>query len=224
MLGGLPCAGQAMGPTDIPATWQADFLARFANVSRNDRNFCAFVIILYSNRTGRPPPFPTAGPRQQEPSPIFALGGSRPPTFQFPTTDIRSSSTTSMFQPTFDTPTEEHLGWDEFGYGDILATMDAAPQQAEEVGVSQLTQPPPVLTQPSQLTLAVGGATPAGGGATLAGGATPDAAGSSHAAMATPSPDQLGPQVVRAPDPWTYDRDHTWADARAVRGERGRRI
>jgi hypothetical protein len=37
MLGGLPCAGEAMGPIDIPATWQADFLARFANVPRNDR-------------------------------------------------------------------------------------------------------------------------------------------------------------------------------------------
>jgi hypothetical protein len=34
MLGGLPCAGQAMGPIDIPATWQADFLARFTNVLR----------------------------------------------------------------------------------------------------------------------------------------------------------------------------------------------
>jgi hypothetical protein len=37
MLGGLSCAGEAMGPIDIPATWQADFLARFANVPRNDR-------------------------------------------------------------------------------------------------------------------------------------------------------------------------------------------
>jgi hypothetical protein len=36
MLGGLSCARQAMGPIDIPATWQADFLARFANVPRND--------------------------------------------------------------------------------------------------------------------------------------------------------------------------------------------
>jgi hypothetical protein len=140
-----------------------------------------------------------------------------------------------MFQPTFDTTPEEHLGWDEFGYGDILATMDA-PQQVEEVVASQLTQPPPVWTQPSQLTPAAdgatsaggatpaGGATLAGGGATPAGGATPDAAGSSQAAMATPSPDQLGPRVVRAPDPWTYDRNHTWAGARAVRGKRGQRI
>jgi hypothetical protein len=37
MLGGLPCAGEAMLLIDIPATWQADFLARFANVPRNDR-------------------------------------------------------------------------------------------------------------------------------------------------------------------------------------------
>jgi hypothetical protein len=44
-----------------------------------------------------------------------------------------------MFQRNFDTTTEEHLGRDEFGYSDILATMDAAPQQAEEVGASQLT-------------------------------------------------------------------------------------
>jgi hypothetical protein len=81
--------------------------------------------------------------------------------------------------------------------------MDAAPQQGEEVGALQLTQPPPVLTQPSQLTPAAGGATPTGGGATS------DAVGSSQAAMATLSPGQLGPRVVRTPDPWTYDRDHT---------------
>jgi hypothetical protein len=37
MLGGLSCASEAMGPINIPATWQADFLARFANVPRNDR-------------------------------------------------------------------------------------------------------------------------------------------------------------------------------------------
>jgi hypothetical protein len=30
-----------------------------------------------------------------------------------------------MFQPGFDATTEDQLGWDEFGYGDILATMDA---------------------------------------------------------------------------------------------------
>jgi hypothetical protein len=65
-----------------------------------------------------------------------------------------------MFQPTLDTSTEDQLAWDEYGYGDFLATMDGAPQQADEVGASQLTQPPPVLTQPSHL--AAGGATPAG--------------------------------------------------------------
>jgi hypothetical protein len=37
MLGGLPCAGQAMGPIDIAATWHADFLAQVAIVPRNDR-------------------------------------------------------------------------------------------------------------------------------------------------------------------------------------------
>jgi hypothetical protein len=121
-----------------------------------------------------------------------------------------------MFQPGFDAT---HLVWDEFGYSDILATMDA-PQQVEEVGPSQLTQAP-VSTQPTQP--AASGGTPAGG-ATPAGGGTPDAAGSSQTAMVTPSPDQLGPQVVRAPDPWTYDRDQTWADASAVRPKRGRRI
>jgi hypothetical protein len=36
MLGGLSCAGEVMGTIDIPATWQADFLARFANVPRNN--------------------------------------------------------------------------------------------------------------------------------------------------------------------------------------------
>jgi hypothetical protein len=43
-----------------------------------------------------------------------------------------------MFQPTFDTSTEDQLGCDEFGYGDILVTMDGAPQQAKEVGASKL--------------------------------------------------------------------------------------
>jgi hypothetical protein len=43
MLGGLPCAGHAMGPVDIAATWQADFLARFANVPRNDRAPAPYV-------------------------------------------------------------------------------------------------------------------------------------------------------------------------------------
>jgi hypothetical protein len=130
-----------------------------------------------------------------------------------------------MFQAqpsTFDTAAQDRLACDEFGYDAILATMDGGPLQADELGASQLTQPPPVLTQSSQF--ATGRATPAGGGATPAGRATPDAAVSSQAAMATPSPDQLGPRVVRAPDPWTYDRDHTWAGARVARGTRDRLI
>jgi hypothetical protein len=77
-----------------------------------------------------------------------------------------------MFQPTFDTTSEEHLGWDQMEFNEVLASLDA-PQQAEEVGPSQLTQAL-VWTQPTQLAV---------------GGGTPDAAGSSQAAMATPSPD-----------------------------------
>jgi hypothetical protein len=156
---------------------------------------------------------------------MYTIGGSRQPAFQLPATDFPSSSTPPMFQAqpsTFDTAAEDQLVWDEIRYDDILATMKGAPQQADELVPSQLTQPPPILTQPSQL--AAGGATLAGGGATPDDRATPDAAGSSQAAMATPSPDHLGPRVVRAPDPWTYDRDHTWAGARAVRGKRGWRI
>jgi hypothetical protein len=103
-----------------------------------------------------------------------------------------------------DTTTEDQLGWDQMEFGDVLATLDAS-QQAEEVCQSQLTEAP-VWTQPTQPW---GGATSAVGRATPAGGGTPDAAGLSQAAMATPSPDQLGPRVVWAPDPWTYDRDHT---------------
>jgi hypothetical protein len=118
-----------------------------------------------------------------------------------------------MFQPAFETTTEDQLGWDQMEFGDVLATLDA-PQQAEEVGPSQLTHAL-VWTQSTQPQ---GGATPA------AGGGTPDAADSSQAAMATPPPDQLGPRVVRAPDPWTYDQDHTWAGARAVMSKRHRHI
>jgi hypothetical protein len=44
MLGGLLCAGQAMGPIDILATWSVDFLARFANVPRNDRALAPYVL------------------------------------------------------------------------------------------------------------------------------------------------------------------------------------
>jgi hypothetical protein len=43
MLGELSCAGEAMGPIDIPATWHTDFLARFANVPRKDRVSAPYV-------------------------------------------------------------------------------------------------------------------------------------------------------------------------------------
>jgi hypothetical protein len=51
-----------------------------------------------------------------------------------------------MFQPTFDTTTEEHMGWDQMEFKDVLVTIDA-PQQAEEVGPSKLTHAL-VWTQP----------------------------------------------------------------------------
>jgi hypothetical protein len=39
-----------------------------------------------------------------------------------------------LAQPsTIDTGTEDQLAWDEFGYDVILATMDGAPQQADEL-------------------------------------------------------------------------------------------
>jgi hypothetical protein len=88
-------------------------------------------------------------------------------------------------------------------FRDVLVNLDS-PQQGEEVGASQFTQAPPVWTHPTQPQ---GGATPAADGATRADGATPAAgerhrrvAGSLQAAMAW-SPGQLGPRVVRAPDP-----------------------
>jgi hypothetical protein len=43
MLEGLSCAGKAMGPIDLPATWQADFLAWFANNPHNDRTPARYV-------------------------------------------------------------------------------------------------------------------------------------------------------------------------------------
>jgi hypothetical protein len=49
MLGGLSCAGEAMGPIDIPATWQADFLARFAIVPRNDRAPAPYLPFVHTH-------------------------------------------------------------------------------------------------------------------------------------------------------------------------------
>jgi hypothetical protein len=50
MLGGLPCAGQAMGPIDIPTTWHADFIARFANFPQNDRALAPYVPFVDTHR------------------------------------------------------------------------------------------------------------------------------------------------------------------------------
>jgi hypothetical protein len=33
---GLPCEGEPLGAADISAEWRTEFLARFANVPRND--------------------------------------------------------------------------------------------------------------------------------------------------------------------------------------------
>jgi hypothetical protein len=69
-----------------------------------------FNYSFYSHQISGCDTFPTAGPRQQEPPPMYTLGGSRPPAFQFPATDIPSSSTPPMSQPsTFDTAVEDQL-------------------------------------------------------------------------------------------------------------------
>jgi hypothetical protein len=46
----ISCAGQAMGPINIPATWQANFLARFANVPRNNRASTPYVTFVNTHR------------------------------------------------------------------------------------------------------------------------------------------------------------------------------
>jgi hypothetical protein len=76
------------------------------------------VIILYSNRTGRPSPIPTAGPRQQPPPLMY-----RQPAFQPQAKDIPSSSTPPMFQAQpggFDTGAEDQLPWYEMRVDDIF--------------------------------------------------------------------------------------------------------
>jgi hypothetical protein len=85
---------------------------------------------------------------------MYTLGRSRKPAFQLPAIDIPSSSTPLMFQAhlsTFDMGAEDQLAWDQIRYDDILAIMEGAPQQADDLAVSQLTQPPRVLSQPSHL-------------------------------------------------------------------------
>jgi hypothetical protein len=49
----------------------------------------------------------------------------------------------------FDTGADDQRAWDEIWVDGILATMEGTSQQADELAASQLTQPPPVLTQPS---------------------------------------------------------------------------
>jgi hypothetical protein len=61
---------------------------------------------------------------------------------------------------------------------------------------------PPSTTAPSAAAInGAGRHQPPPTASTPTGRATPDAAGSSQAAIATPSPGQLAPRVVRAPDP-----------------------
>jgi hypothetical protein len=57
--------------------------------------------------------------------------------------------------------------------------MDGAPQQADELGASQLTQPPPVLTQPSQFAVARSdhGRSDTGGRRSVTGGRQSDTSG-----------------------------------------------
>jgi hypothetical protein len=43
MLGGLSCAGEVIGPIDIPVACRADFLTRFTNVTQNDRAPAPYV-------------------------------------------------------------------------------------------------------------------------------------------------------------------------------------
>jgi hypothetical protein len=93
----------------------------------------------------------------------------------------------------FDTGAEDQLAWDEIRYNDILATVEGAPQQADELAASQMTQLPPVLTQPSQLAAggaipAAGRASPVGSRATPAGdGASPTGDGATPTDRATPN-------------------------------------
>jgi hypothetical protein len=59
-------------------------------------------------------------------------------------TDIPSPSTPPLFQfqaqpVTFDMGAKDQLAWDEIRVDNILATMEGAPQQADELAASQLT-------------------------------------------------------------------------------------
>jgi hypothetical protein len=72
-----------------------------------------YILIAQGNRLSFRQPGLDNRRRQHPQLSIFLLGGSRLPAFQFPAADIPSSSTRPMFQPAFDTTTEDQLGWDQ---------------------------------------------------------------------------------------------------------------
>jgi hypothetical protein len=70
-----------------------------------------YILIVQGDRRSFRQP-ETTTPTALPPPLIFTIGGSRPPAFQLPAAGIPSSSTQPMFQPAFDTTTEDQLGWD----------------------------------------------------------------------------------------------------------------
>jgi hypothetical protein len=72
-------ASTGAGPARIRAATVCSTRRRYFQwtiFSTNGCNYCGFVIILYSNRTGRLPPIPTIGPRLLSPPLMY-----RQPTF-----------------------------------------------------------------------------------------------------------------------------------------------
>jgi hypothetical protein len=132
LLGSAPSDGTAAttgaGPSHLRAAAVCSPWCRYFQwtlFSTNAHNYCMFVVILYSNRTGRPPLFPTVGPRQPETTTltalIFPLGGFRPLTLQFAADLVHSTYVPVCFRRDHRGPAG--LGSD--GLGDILATLDA---------------------------------------------------------------------------------------------------
>jgi hypothetical protein len=79
-------------------------------------------------------------------------GGSKPPAFQFPVTNIPSSSTSPMFQAqpsAFERMPRTSWPGMSLGMTPFSRPWMVPSQQADELATSQLTQPPLVLTQPS---------------------------------------------------------------------------
>jgi hypothetical protein len=164
--------------------------------STNAHNYCVFVVILYSNRTGRPLLFPsTAGDDDTYNTDLSAR--------RFQTTalsvcgDRYSFLVHSAYVPACFR--RDHRGPFRLGSDGVRRhSRDPGCLATGRGGCPVTVDTGTGWTQPTQ---PMGGATPVAGGATPAGGATLDPAGSSQVAMATPSPDQLGPRVVRAPNP-----------------------